>query len=131
VNHLELAQTPEYFLGVVIAPGLPTLYLPERSGLPKAAEEAVGLLIDHDHPAAADRVEQQLMLSVEWHLHNVPAADPAARIGQAGRRHDGLSRQAPVVAYRAGTVLAAVERKLLRVGQIEGGEHGSPTLPLY
>jgi len=80
VNHLKLAEAPEDLLDIVTWLSAGILHVLEGGGLLKAAKYPVRPVVDDDHPAAPDWIEQQLMIWIEPCLDNLPAANPAARV---------------------------------------------------
>ena len=51
-----------------------------------ASEDPLGLLVDYHRPAVPNRVEQHLVIRIQAHRDNLPAADPAAGPVQIGGR---------------------------------------------
>jgi hypothetical protein len=110
MNHLALAKAGERLLDVGASPGPGGPHITEGGGLLKAAKDAVRLLVDDDHATTPYRIEQQLMIWIEWDLDNLLAADPAVRaVRNRGWRHP-RGPEVSVVADRTCAVLTTVEQ---------------------
>ena len=73
-------------------------------------------LVDDDHSAAPDWIEEKAALRIKSYLDDLSATDPTGRITNNVKRQYARARDPLVTADWTGTVFTPVEQKLLRIG---------------
>jgi len=114
LNHLKLLKSPECRLEVYIAPRPGTPRVLKGGGLLEVTKYAVCRLIDDDHPAVPDWIEEKAALRIKSYLDDLSATDPTGCITDDAKWQYARARDALVDADW--TVFTSVEQKLLRIG---------------